>query len=85
MAVIKVIADSSCDLKNTEYAKELIMVPVPIIFKDQSFNDQSDVNINDFFNAMKQSANFPQTSLPSPQAFIDAFLAAGPADDIICI
>ncbi|MCL2678564.1 MAG: DegV family protein [Clostridiales bacterium] len=85
MPVIRIIADSSCDLRNTEYVKEFITVPVPIIFKERSFQDQGDINIMDYFSAMKQSPHFPQTSLPSPQSFINAFSAAEPADDIICI
>lgn len=85
--MIRIIVDSSAD-----YTKEglqeanLELVPISVAIDDKSFLDGVDLGKDDFYEIMTNSNDFPKTSQPSPQAFLDVFEdAREKGDDVICI
>lgn len=85
--MIRIIVDSSAD-----YTKErleeagLELVPIGVSIDGKSFLDGVDLGKDDFYEIMTNSNDFPKTSQPSPQAFLDVFEdAKEKGDDVICI
>lgn len=85
--MIRIIVDSSAD-----YTKErleeagLELVPIVVSIDGKSFLDGVDLGKDDFYEIMTNSNDFPKTSQPSPQAFLDVFEdAKEKGDDVICI
>lgn len=85
--MIRIIVDSSAD-----YTKErleeagLELVPIGVAIDGKSFLDGVDLGKDDFYEIMTNSNDFPKTSQPSPQAFLDVFEdAKKKGDDVICI
>lgn len=80
----KIIVDSGCDytsqmVKDPCYTK----VPLTIFANGSTFIDDTNFDQADLMWAMKQSANAPTTTCPSPQAYLDAFRCG--ADDIYVV
>lgn len=83
---IRIITDSGSDLRK-EVAEEndIEIVPLKVLFGDESFIDGQTIDHDLFYKKMKDSAHIPTTSLPSPQEFVDVFTRVGPQLEIICI
>ena len=69
-----VIADSSCDLGSTPGS--LQVVPLTISLGTDSFVDDSNLNLGDLLNTMKEYKGKSSTACPSVQAWMSAFLHA---------
>jgi len=83
---IRVVVDSGSDLlKEVAKEKRIEIVPLKVVFGEESFTDGVDIDHNSFYKKMKESQHIPATSLPAPQDFVDTFTKHGPEDEIICI
>lgn len=73
----KIVADSSCDL-NEGMAEEfkISLVPFKIDIDENSFTDNSDLDLVNFVNTMKASPNPIRTSCPSPGDFVEEYKKA---------
>lgn len=82
--MIRILVDSSADYA-AEELKELNMelVPITITMGDKSFRDGIDITKNEFYEMLTGSDNFPMTSQPSPQDFLDIFEDAKEKGDSI--
>lgn len=72
--MIKFLVDTSSDYTMDEIKeKGLELVPMTISIGDKTFLDNVEIERNDFFDFMEKSEEFPKTSQPSPQEFVDVF------------
>lgn len=87
MGKVKVFSDSTCDLSPDLIEKHQIgIVPLYVLFNDDSFLDGIDITTQDLYNKVEQTGSLPKTAAPSPGDFITAFkpyIDAG--EDIIYI
>lgn len=85
--MIRIIVDSSSDYQLEELKqKNMELVPISITMGDQSYLDGIDLNRDDFYKMLTETTDFPKTSQPSTQSFLDIFLdAKEKGDDCICI
>ena len=71
---MKIITDSTADLSAEEYEKQDIgVVPLSIRLGDRTWRDFFDIDPDTYYSLLRESKDFPVTSQPSPQAFIDAY------------
>ncbi|EOC99463.1 DegV family protein [Caldisalinibacter kiritimatiensis] len=71
---IKIVADSSCDLNEKLSEKlNIDLVPLNIRIGDENYIDDENLDLRTLLNKMNNSRLAPQTSSPSPQAFIEKF------------
>ena len=68
---VKVVTDSTADLP-PEVVQELdiTVVPLQVIFGEQSFRDGVDLTSEEFFRRLQQSPELPRTSQPSVGEFL---------------
>lgn len=85
--MIRILVDSSSDYSVEEIRqKGLDLVPISITIGEKSYVDGYDMGRDEFYEILQRSDDFPKTSQPSPQAFLDIFEdASANGDDLICI
>ena len=85
--MIQIITDSMSDIKQEEarlYAIEVL--PLHVLFGDESFLDGVDLNAAQFYKKMASTKDFPKTSQIPPEVFSSAFAAAlEKGNEIVCI
>lgn len=71
---VRIVTDSTSDLP-PEIVQELgiTVVPLQVIFGDQTFRDGVDLNSEDFFRRLQASKDHPRTSQPSVGEFIQTY------------
>ena len=69
-----VVTDSTADLPD-EWRKrhEIDVVPLKVLFGEETFRDGVDMNNEEFFRRLATSAKLPTTSAPSPGEFAELF------------
>ena len=83
---IQIVADSAADLPLEFVLKNNIeVVPMNIQFGDQTFKDGIELSKEAFYEKMSISKDVPKTSLPAPQAFVEAFNKAKDKGPILSI
>ena len=85
--MIKILVDSSSDYSMEEIKqKGMEFVPLHITFGETTYADNIGLERNDFYRMLTESADFPKTSQPSPQDFLEIFEKAKEnGDELICI
>lgn len=85
--MIRILVDSSSDYSQEEIQeKGLVFVPVQIELAGKQYRDGIDLDKNSFFELLQASGEFPLTSQPSPQVFLDIFQEMKEkGDDLVCI
>lgn len=85
--MIRILVDSSSDYCQEEIReKGLVFVPIQIELAGKEYLDGIDLDKNSFFEMLEESGEFPLTSQPSPQVFLDIFQEVKEqGDDLICI
>lgn len=85
--MIKILVDSSSDLTKKEAEeKGFLFVPIGISLGGKEYEDGVDLTKDEFFDLLVNGGEFPQTSQPSPQIFLDLFeQAKADGDEIIAI
>lgn len=85
--MIKILVDSSSDYSMEEIKqKGMEFVPLHITFGETTYADNVGLERNDFYRMLTESADFPKTSQPSPQDFLEIFEKAKEnGDELICI
>ena len=85
---VRIVTDSSCDLRGDEVSDlNIEVVPLSIRFGDQEFVDREELTVEDFYRKLDESDELPETAAPSPGRFEQAFarhLDSG-ADTVVCI
>jgi DegV family protein with EDD domain len=74
MAKIKIVTDSTADLKDEHIKKYNIeVVPLNILIDDQSYTDRVDISPVEFLEKMGQAKELPKTSQPSTGTFLELY------------
>lgn len=86
--MIKLIADSTCDLSDEIVKKyDISIAPLSITIDGKTYKDRIDINADQFFSKIAEYKTHPTTAMPSPALFIELFEDAyGKGQkDILCI
>ena len=85
--MIRILVDSSSDYTYEEIReRSLDFVPLHVNFGDTAYADVIDLERNHFYELLTGSEEFPTTSQPSPQTFLDIFEdVREKGDEMICI
>lgn len=86
MPSVHLVCDSTADLDPAFRAAHAVrVVPLKVIFGDETFADGVDISAEDFYARLAAPGPFPRTSQPTPAEFEDVFRELG-ADGapIIC-
>ena len=83
----RILVDSSSDYTQEDIkAKGIEFVPIIVSFNGQEYEDGITLDRNDFFQIMENTTEFPKTSQPSPEKFLNIFEEVKEAgDEMICI
>lgn len=85
--MIRIVVDSSSDYSLEELkAKSIDLIPISITIGENTYVDGVNLDRNEFYRILEKSKDFPMTSQPSPQLFLDLFQdAKQKGDDMIYI
>jgi len=86
--VIKIIADSTCDLSDAILKKyNISIVPLNIMINNKNYKDRVDIKPEEFYKMLPKLKKLPTTSMPSPGEFSNEYKKAQEQgfDEIICI
>jgi DegV family protein with EDD domain len=71
---MKIIIDSTADLPKELIQKyDVEIVPLTIHLGNRSWNDFYDVKPDEYYELLRKSSEFPTTSQPTPQDFVNAY------------
>ena len=85
---VGIVCDSTCDLGPTWLAAhDVTMVPLKVLFGEETFRDWVDMQPDEFFARLAKSPVLPKTSQPSPAEFEQAYraLAESGVEEIVSI
>ena len=85
--MVRILVDSSSDYSLDEVKqKNMELVPITIMIGDKTYVDGVDLGRDEFYEVLEASGEFPKTSQPSPQAFLDIFKEVKEkGDEMVCI
>lgn len=85
--MIRFVVDTSADFLLSEVENTNIdIVPVTINLGGKSYRDAYDISRDEFYTLLTTNEEFPKTSQPSPEAFLNIFEDAKKnGDEVICI
>ena len=85
--MIRILTDSACDLSARELEQYgITAVPLSVHFGDTVYREGQTLEINQFYELLQSSEEFPKTSQPSPSDFEGYFEDAKQAgDDIVAV
>ena len=83
---VRLVCDSTADLSAADRdAGRVIVVPLKVIFGDESLVDGVDIDAEHFYARMRASSRNPTTSQPTPAEFEAAFRdAAADGSSVVC-
>lgn len=86
--MIKILADSTCDLSDVVIEKYNIgIAPLTITIGDKVYKDRIDIQPSDFFKMLESLEKLPTTAMPSPTEFFKIIedSAKEGYDEFLCI
>ncbi|MBQ2863977.1 MAG: DegV family protein [Clostridia bacterium] len=84
--MVKLIIDSpACASKQFVEENNITVVHLSSMLDGVTRQEGFEEDWLEFFEAVKTSSDFPKTSLPSPEQFLEAFATANDGDDILVI
>lgn len=85
--MIRILVDSSSDYEVRQIReKNLEFIPIHITIGEKDYIDGIDFEKNTFYELLQSGSEFPKTSQPSPEAFLEVFQdAKEKGDSVICI
>jgi len=85
--MIRILVDSSSDYRQKEAEeKGMLFVPIRVMLSGEQYRDGIDIEKDRFYELLQESGEFPLTSQPSPQEFLDIFREMKErGDEVICI
>jgi DegV family protein with EDD domain len=84
---VAVVADSSADLPDAVLDRHHIaLVPLQVMFGDETFRDRVELKPADFYRKMRVSKAFPTTSQPTPGEFVRVLRdARAEAEEVVAV
>lgn len=85
--MIRIVVDSSADFCAEELKERGIeLVPLNVTLAGETYQDGVNLNKNQFYEILTGQEDFPKTSQPSPEDFLNLFEdAKEKEDDVICL
>lgn len=85
--MIRILVDSSADYTMEEIkARKLEFVPLHITIGGKDYRDGFDLSKEQFYQLLQENEEFPKTSQPTPQDFVEVFKdVKEKGDELICI
>jgi len=84
--MVRIVTDSTCDLpKEIVEEYDIQVVPLTVKLGNKSFRDYYDLSPLQFYEMLKTTNDFPTTSQPSVDEFLQTYKKFGDQDDIISI
>lgn len=85
--MIRILVDSASDYSLEEVKeKNIEFVPIRITIGDKEYIEGNNLERDEFYKILKESGEFPKTSQPSPQEFVNIFQdVKEKGDEMICI
>lgn len=85
--MIRILVDTAADYNKEEFETNGVeKVSMKIIVGDKTYTDAVDLGKDQFYEVLTQNEEFPKTSQPSPQEFLEIFKdAKEKGDEVICI
>ncbi len=86
--MIKIIADSTCDLSKTVLEQyDISLAPLTINIEGRIYKDRVDIEPDYFYGIMEALSEYPTTGMPSPVEYLDIIKAAvsDGHEEILCI
>jgi DegV family protein with EDD domain len=86
--MIKIMADSTCDLSNEILELyDISLAPLTINIEGKIYKDRVDIVPDDFYGMMETLSEFPTTGMPSPAEYLEIMKAAvkDGYNEILCI
>lgn len=69
--MIKIMADSTCDLSNEILEKyDISVAPLTINIEGKTYKDRIDIQPDEFYGMMASLPEFPTTGMPSPNEYL---------------
>ncbi len=83
----KLVLDSAADFSKKEIEEKGIhLVPLQVNFQEEQYLDGVNLERDEFYEKLVCGKDFPKTSQPSPQEFLDVFEEVKEkGDELICI
>ncbi len=70
--MIKIMADSTCDLSNEILEKyDISLAPLTINIEGKIYKDRVDIKPDYFYEIMEELSEYPTTGMPSPLEYLD--------------
>lgn len=70
--MIKLLADSTCDLSDEILSRyKISLAPLNITIGDKNYKDRIDIQPDDFYRQLASLDTHPTTAMPSPQDYLD--------------
>jgi DegV family protein with EDD domain len=86
--MIKIMADSTCDLSDEILEKyDISLAPLSVLIEGKTYKDRLDISADKFYSIIDELDENPTTSMPSPPEYIKIFedAVANGYDEILCI
>lgn len=84
--MIRIVADSSCDITQEEAKKlNIEIIPLPVNFGNDTYLDGIDIDDQKFYKMLAESKELPTTSQPNPLEFINRFEEVKNSDDSMIV
>lgn len=85
--MIRLVVDSSADFLAEELKERKIeLVPLNVALAGETYQDGVTLERNQFYEILTSQEDFPKTSQPSPESFLNIFEdAKEKGDDVICV
>ncbi|MBM7648182.1 DegV family protein with EDD domain [Bacillus ectoiniformans] len=86
--MIKIMADSTCDLSDDVLRKyDISLAPLTIHIGDNIYKDRVDIQPDEFYGMMEALPEFPTTGMPSPSEYLNIIKEAVEAGhtEVLCI
>ena len=85
--MIKIIADSTCDLNDEIISKyDISIAPLRLFIDEKEYKDKIDITADEFYARIEDFEKHPTTAMPPPSDYLDLFNEAiNDHDEILCI
>ncbi len=84
---VKIITDSSASIPSSVVEElGITVIPALVRFGEEVYRDGVDLTTEQFYERLTNDKNFPTTSVPTPQSFVDAYeKLAEEADEVAVV
>ncbi|MFZ5877760.1 MAG: DegV family protein [Chloroflexota bacterium] len=84
--MVKIVADTTCGLpRELLAARGIPLIPQVVVFGDQAYHDDDELDTPTFLRKLKASAGLPKTSAPEPTLYHPIFREAAENGDSVIV